>query len=269
MLEKIGTFRAWTGVSEATLRFYERLGLIAPSRDTENDYRYYNEIDFIRLIQIKQLSCFDIPLSELPSERKNVSIDGMCGVLVERRKALEAEIDQLYERLGRMKLHEQFFLESRVEAPEIRKANIRGIYRLFVSDPAVAGHPDAEAIAQRWLSRMPFAHATLRIPLSEIVSEQDEAYSVQVGIGMLERYFVESGETYRVPMQYSPPNTCIYGTISVHELDTIRRSDLEPFLGYMAEHSLVPQDDMFGWIVYIGREGGTSRYYLSLRIAVA
>jgi DNA-binding transcriptional MerR regulator len=37
---KIGPFRRLTGLTEGTLRYYEKLGLLKPSRNGDNDYRY-------------------------------------------------------------------------------------------------------------------------------------------------------------------------------------------------------------------------------------
>ena len=269
MKYKIGSFRRWTGLTEGALRYYEDLGLIRPFRDFGNDYRYYDESNFLQLLQVKQLSSFDIQLGDLPCDDRSVPIEDMGLVLARRRAALEMEIKELYDKLARIKLHESFFRKGYPDPAEIQKANIRGIYRLFISDPAVAEHPAAEEIARNWISRMPFAHATLRIPLRDLQGLSDSPYTVQVGIGMLERYFTESGDTFREPMQYSAPNTSVSGTIAVGDLGEITRKDLEPILGYIQEHNLLLCDDMFGWIVYIARSGEETKYYLSLRVAVA
>lgn len=268
MKEKIGAFKALTGISEATLRFYERLGLVTPDRDAENDYRYYDELNFLEVAQARQLTSFDITLGELPAQGRDLPVEGMLEILSQKRIALEKQLEDLYERLARIKLHEKFFRPF--SSPGIvTKANILGIYRLFVSDPEVAAHPDTEATARRWLSYAPFAHSTIRIRLSDILSGDEGPFSVAIGVGLLERYFIEAGETYRAPMQCSPPSMSLQGSVTVDNLRGIRRKDLEPFLSFMSEASLIPQDDMFGWVVYVGREGGKPRYHLSLRISVA
>lgn len=268
MREKIGAFKSLTGVSEATLRFYERLGLLSPDRDAENDYRFYGELNFIELVQARQLTSFDIPLGDLPAEGRDLSVDGMRGILSERRRALEKQIEDLYERLARIKLHEKYFEECGAPTA-VKKANIRGIYRLFVTAPEALAHPELELTARRWLSYAPYAHATIRIRLSDILSGDDGPFPIDIGVGLLERYFVEAGESFGEPMQFSPPNTCVHGAIAIDDLRKIARKDIEPFIRFMSEASLVPQDDMFGWIVYVGRIGGKPRYHLSLRIAVA
>lgn len=268
MREKIGTFKSLTGVSEATLRFYERLGLLSPRRDAENDYRYYDELNFVELAQARQLTSFDIALGELPAHGRDLPIEGMRSVLADKRQVLEKRIEDLYERLARIKLHEAFF-EEFASPTVVKKANIRGIYRLFITDPETAAHPDLEATARRWLSYAPYVHSTLRIRLSELQSGSPDPFPVDVGVGLLERYFLESGEKFAEPMQFSPPSTSIQGSVTVDDLRGITRRDIQPFLDFMSESSLLPQGDLFGWIVYVGRVGGKPRYHLSMRIAVA
>lgn len=269
MKYRIGTFKRLTGLSEATLRFYDRLGLLCPARDEANDYRSYDELDLLQLVQVMQYSSFDIPLAELPGEGRSVPAASMLAVLAERRRSIETTISSLYEKLARLKLHETSFERIQEGKPTIAQANIGGIYRLFLSDPAVAEHPAAERIAARWLSYMPYTHATVRIPLAELQSPGEGPYRSFAGIGMLERYFNERGEKFGEPMQYSPPNTCVHGLVAARNLSSISRQDLAPFFEYLAAHSLIPVGDMFGWVVYIERAGAECRYYLSLRIAVA
>jgi len=266
---RIGSFKRLTGFSEATLRYYERLGLLSPSRDDGNDYRSYDEEDLLQLVQVSQYSGFDIPLAELPGEGRERSAEAMRALLGERRRSIEASIADLYERLARIRLHEASFARLAEEGGAISQANIGGIYRLFLSDPLVASNPAAEKIAARWLSYKPFTHATMRIPLAELRARKEGPYGVELGLGMLERYFLEKGETLREPILYEPPNTCLQGMLAAESLGAISRADLEPFFERLAAGSLIPVGDLFGWIVYIAREGGRRRYYLSLRMAVA
>ena len=65
MKPSIGSLKRLTGLSEATLRFYERLGLLKPFRDKTNGYRYYDKADMLQLFQIMQHIGFHIPLAEL------------------------------------------------------------------------------------------------------------------------------------------------------------------------------------------------------------
>jgi DNA-binding transcriptional MerR regulator len=265
----IGSLKRLTGLSEATLRFYEGLGLLKPFRDKSNGYRYYDKADLLQLFQITEYSAFHIPLAELPSDQQGVSIEDMGSMLRRQCQTIESTINELYETLTRIKLFQNSLDKMSAGMSEIVKLNIGGIYRLFLSDPQVAAHPAASLIASRWLSYMPQTHSTIRIPLAELNSRREGPYDIEVGLGMLEGSFIEKGETYQEPMRYTPPNTCIHGTIAVDGLDSITPEALSPFIEYLKANSLIPIDDMFGWVVYIASEGERRRYYLSLRVRVA
>ncbi|OTG82112.1 Cd(II)/Pb(II)-responsive transcriptional regulator [Acinetobacter sp. ANC 5054] len=54
-----------TGVSIDTIRFYEKKKLIQPSFRADNNYRYYGEETFKRLIFIKRCRALDMSLNEI------------------------------------------------------------------------------------------------------------------------------------------------------------------------------------------------------------
>ena len=57
----INDLEAKTGLDRATIRYYEREGMITPVRK-ENGYRDYSEEDLQQLLKIKLLRQLDMPL---------------------------------------------------------------------------------------------------------------------------------------------------------------------------------------------------------------
>lgn len=53
------------GITKKNIRFYEKEGLLSPSRDSTNGYRTYSEEDISRLCQIKLLRKLSVPLEEI------------------------------------------------------------------------------------------------------------------------------------------------------------------------------------------------------------
>lgn len=53
------------GIPKKNIRFYEKEGLLTPSRDSENGYREYSEEDAARLSQIKLLRKLAVPIGEI------------------------------------------------------------------------------------------------------------------------------------------------------------------------------------------------------------
>lgn len=54
-----------TGVTRQNIRFYEKQGLLKPSRNQENDYREYSQEDIQALKLIRLLRMLDMPLEEI------------------------------------------------------------------------------------------------------------------------------------------------------------------------------------------------------------
>ena len=49
-----------------TLRHYDRIGLVKPSKKDEwTNYRYYTEADIVRLNTVRALQLMDLPLQEI------------------------------------------------------------------------------------------------------------------------------------------------------------------------------------------------------------
>ncbi|KGM95401.1 MerR family transcriptional regulator [Clostridium botulinum] len=54
-----------TGLTKKAIKYYESVGLINPSKNSENNYRDYTEEDIIKLNLIASLRILDIPISEI------------------------------------------------------------------------------------------------------------------------------------------------------------------------------------------------------------
>ncbi|OWR31189.1 hypothetical protein CDO73_08625 [Saccharibacillus sp. O23] len=64
----VGAFAKLTGVTERTLRFYHKKGLLEPSGYNELGHRLYTDRDLIRLQQILTLKFLDYPLERIAQE---------------------------------------------------------------------------------------------------------------------------------------------------------------------------------------------------------
>lgn len=62
---KVGELARMTGLTVRTLRFYDQIGLLAPSDQTEAGHRLYGEADLARLHQIVTLKELGLSLDEV------------------------------------------------------------------------------------------------------------------------------------------------------------------------------------------------------------
>lgn len=86
------------GLSRQNIRYYEKEGLLSPSREKENSYRDYSKEDVERLKMIKMLRMLDMPLKDIEKVLKNeVTLQEAVTVrqkeLLEHQKQLQAAID--------------------------------------------------------------------------------------------------------------------------------------------------------------------------------
>ena len=104
----IGELSARTHFGRETIRFYERKGLLLPSRRTDSGYRLYNEAAVNRLQFISQAKLLGFTLRD---------IQGFVGLRVEDRQSctsvlhqVEMKLQQVADRLEALRHIEQQLL---------------------------------------------------------------------------------------------------------------------------------------------------------------
>lgn len=116
-LLQIGAFSKMADTSLRTLRYYEELGLIRPTRRSEGKFRYYAKDQVKRVASIKRLQSLGLSLEEIqeimvpaPSdvsgavERLRDGLDKQIALVTTRLESLQAELGEL--RQARTKLEE-------------------------------------------------------------------------------------------------------------------------------------------------------------------
>ncbi|MFV0254060.1 MAG: MerR family transcriptional regulator, partial [Beutenbergiaceae bacterium] len=86
-----------TGLTSRTLRHYEQIGLLYPSRVASNGYRFYGEAELARLYQILSLRALELPLATIQvalddDESLEDAIRSHLSLLQERRDRTTQQI---------------------------------------------------------------------------------------------------------------------------------------------------------------------------------
>src|SRR5438128_5908800 len=87
-LFQVREFAELTGVTVRTLHYYDRLGLLKPSRYSRAGYRLYRESDVARLEQIVALKFIGFSLNEIKRILKGAAVD-LAMALRRQREAIE------------------------------------------------------------------------------------------------------------------------------------------------------------------------------------
>jgi len=153
------------GVTSRTLRHYEQIGLLLPSRVGFNGYRFYGEAEVARLYRILSLREFGMPLEEI-----RAVLDGEADLefaLREHRRLLAEELNQLRQRITT--------LDKTIQNLEIGAAmDIKTIFATF--DPAA----HEQEVRQRWGDDAWETNQARRAGRSESEREVDQQRSIDV-----------------------------------------------------------------------------------------
>ncbi len=112
--KQIGEVAERTGLSLRTIRYYEEVGLVAPTTRSHGGFRLYGEADVARLELIKQMKPLDFSLEEM--RELLAALDSL-----ESDTAPSAEREALLERLAMFRLAAEercVSLRSQLESAE-------------------------------------------------------------------------------------------------------------------------------------------------------
>ena len=79
-----------------TLRHYDRIGLVKPSKKDEwTNYRYYTEPDIVRLNTVRALQLMDLPLQEIKKVLEYDDLEKIVDFLAQAEKKADEKITEL------------------------------------------------------------------------------------------------------------------------------------------------------------------------------
>lgn len=107
-LYSISEVARYFDISNQTLHYYDRIGLLKPSTtDSRTKYRYYSQQQFNKMFMIKELKRLGFSLDEIMAFERNKNLESLGKVLRKNRKELESRIRELFLIQNRM----DFYLE--------------------------------------------------------------------------------------------------------------------------------------------------------------
>ncbi len=165
-----------SGLTSRTLRHYEHIGLLRPSRVASNGYRFYGEAEISRLYQILSLRAFELPLASI-----QLALDGELTFA----DAIESHIALLEERQHR--LSQQINI-ARQTLFAIQKGSQMSITELFAGfDP----NQYETEVRERWGDEAWERSAKRRDRMNDDERRADHVRSLEVNAAL--RTAAESG----------------------------------------------------------------------------
>jgi len=94
---KISVISKLYDIGVDSLRYYERLGILTPKRDT-NGYRLYNLTDLYKLNIIRDLRALDFSMMQIKEYLDQQSLENTLNLLHQETEMIEHEIANLHAR---------------------------------------------------------------------------------------------------------------------------------------------------------------------------
>ncbi|QTH43386.1 MerR family transcriptional regulator [Cohnella sp. LGH] len=85
-----------------TLRYYDKIGLLAPHIRDTNKYRYYDLEQFDALITIRMLRAMEVPIERIQELLKERELAGIRGLLREKRSEIDRRLAYLTQLSGKL-----------------------------------------------------------------------------------------------------------------------------------------------------------------------
>lgn len=124
------------GISRQNIRFYEKQGLLHPSRNSRNDYREYGEDDILRLKQIRFFRKLGMPVEEI-RRLLNGETDLITALSIQKTRLAE-EMDSLKAAVRFIqKIHESDLGEMDIDSylREVEEEEKHGaVFAVFADD---------------------------------------------------------------------------------------------------------------------------------------
>ena len=215
MAEKylIGYVSHILNVSKDTLRYYDKLGIVSPKKDTTNNYRYYTLQDLLSLSYAFMLRDLDVSLEEIRSFIKVGSLDDFSQLLDRQEQVLEEKMLLLQRTQGKVN---DFKIHLQTIQAHLGKCRI-------TMSPAFVYH----TTPKEWDASYTGLLAAMEKNPSIILP----AYSVMTSKATLKEHFSDylscgisgilndlSDPTTIANYTYIPPQYCVHTVVAIDEL---------------------------------------------------
>lgn len=144
----IGETAKSVNVTKETLRHYDRIGLIKPSKKDElTNYRYYTKQDIVRIQTIKALQTMDLPLQEIKTVLEYDNLEEIVQFLEMAEKKAEEKIAELQFSKSKIQL-----AKSDYEKKMKKNKSVEGFFLKDISERTIllSDHLETPTLDNLW-----------------------------------------------------------------------------------------------------------------------
>ena len=268
MQYKTTEFARKLGITREALRYYEKAGLLSPTRSNENRYRCFSDADGFEILRIKNLQAHHIPLSEAGSLISTSELLPQHSQLTQIEAELQQRINVLSAQLERMRKHRTFLEEAMAGSPDILEMDTYGMYHLMLLGKGITDDEKTGPVAAEWIASMPFTEIGWRIQLPENDIPETGMLSAQIGLQAMPHCAFAQNLSMESPVEFSPPAHSVRMLVVTNDPFHLPADSLSPLRTYLREHAYHRFSDLWGHFCGCSSAGGKRQYHFTVRALV-
>jgi len=244
MRYKIGDVAGILGISPDLIRYYEEKGVVSPSKDPHNNYRYYDSWDINYLIDCLWYKNFGFGIEQIANMVAECSYDDLLVRLEDKSEDILAAIRRQELLLQRIRVFCERLINTkscigkcdlRHNAEFVRYINRRN----FTYDNS----PVLQELSRKWLKYMPFSRRYFEIPVDAFAEVRGD-YEWGFSLGM--QYVEELGVEIKPPVEFISSRLCIHSAFRIVGMNQFSASHIDFMMDYANENNLKVAGDAFG-----------------------
>jgi DNA-binding transcriptional MerR regulator len=263
---KIGEVARILGISADLLRYYEEKGVVAPAKDPQNNYRYYDTWDINYLIDCLWYKNFGFGIEQVASMVTEYSYDTLTQTLEEKSEELRASIRHQELLLQRISKFQERLVETKSFVGQCDLRECAAFYCYINRHNSEYDNRSGTAeLSRRWLKYMPFSRRYFEIP-ADAMAGGDDDYAW--GFSIAAQYISEFGVDISPPVREMKPRLCVHSAFVSAGQDRFSARKLDFLLDYAREQGLEPDGAAFGNLACSVMENGEQTGYFEVWLPV-
>ena len=266
MQYKIGDVARILGISTDLLRYYDKKGVVTPTKDKQNDYRYYDTWDINFLIDCLWFKPFGFGIPQIAYMVSDCCYMDLLPLLEEKQDELLSSIHQQELLLRRLRQHCNQVIRVKeamgrcdiMPCPEI-------ICYLNRYDNTYDNSTQMQKLSRQWLSYMPFLQRYFEMPLAP---DKSHATSYAWGFSMEMEYVEEFHVPIDPPVMHQESVECIHSTFKSSGKNAFSPKHIHYMFEFAAQNGYTVTGSARGNLVCSILEDGINTGYFEVWLPV-
>ena len=244
MRYKIGDVAGILGISPDLIRYYEEKGVVSPSKDPNNNYRYYDTWDINYLIDCLWYKNFGFGIEQIGNMVAECSYDALLQRLEDKSGDIMAAIrrqELLLQRI-RMFCERLTNTKSYLEKCELQR-NAEFVRYINRCNFTYDNSPAIRELNRKWLKYMPFSRRYFEMPMDALAEVRGD---YEWGFSLSMQYVEEFGVEVKPPVERIPSRLCVHSAFRIVGKNQFSPRHIDYMFKYAESNGLKVAGDAFG-----------------------